>query len=273
MFALTLPQRLPNFCSAIRATLRQRQIRQSPGLALNAHSGNEWGKIPVLTGTVHTNICIIIACIWYSSIYIAPLNSRGPTEAVYRLHTLRSMHVYTYVCRGVDFRGQPGHVPPIIEKRQCFHQLFIRSFIPAISIAPFQVLYYSEAHPTTARILYRSFTRSAQATAGKGLVQGPYVTARAGIETTTFRLEVIDSTKAPSRPSYCHPLVPNLLDSPPIFRFVLPNVFDKSTPVPVCMYLIGLRTRSFISKQRCTNYRDGAMSVSYVTHMLLPQCV
>src|SRR6218665_200979 len=50
MFALTLPKRLPNFCSAIRATLGQRQFRQSPGLALNAHSGNEWGKIPVLTG-------------------------------------------------------------------------------------------------------------------------------------------------------------------------------------------------------------------------------
>src|SRR6218665_2756926 len=50
MFALTLPQRLLNLCSAIRETLGQRQIRQSPGLALNAHSGNEWGKIPVLTG-------------------------------------------------------------------------------------------------------------------------------------------------------------------------------------------------------------------------------
>src|SRR6218665_3572389 len=35
---------------------------------------------------------------------------------------------------------------------------FIHSFIPAISIAPLQVLYYSEALPTTARILYRSFT-------------------------------------------------------------------------------------------------------------------
>ena len=33
-----------------------------------------------------------------------------------------------------------------------------RSFIPAISIAPLQVFYYSEALPTTARILYRSFT-------------------------------------------------------------------------------------------------------------------
>src|SRR6218665_1532708 len=35
---------------------------------------------------------------------------------------------------------------------------FIHSFIPAISIAPLKVLYYSEALPTTARILYRSFT-------------------------------------------------------------------------------------------------------------------
>src|SRR6218665_1581245 len=29
---------------------RAKEIRQSPGLALNAHSGNEWGKIPVPTG-------------------------------------------------------------------------------------------------------------------------------------------------------------------------------------------------------------------------------
>ena len=35
----------------VRAILGKRQIRQSPGLALNAHSGNEWGKIPVLSGT------------------------------------------------------------------------------------------------------------------------------------------------------------------------------------------------------------------------------
>src|SRR6218665_1856567 len=35
---------------------------------------------------------------------------------------------------------------------------FIHSFILAISIAPLQVLYLSEALPTTARILYRSFT-------------------------------------------------------------------------------------------------------------------
>jgi len=36
--------------------------------------------------------------------------------------------------------------------------LFIHSFILAISIAPLQVLYYSEALLTTAQILYWSFT-------------------------------------------------------------------------------------------------------------------
>src|SRR6218665_2360810 len=34
----------------------------------------------------------------------------------------------------------------------------LHSFTPAIYIAPLQVLYHSEALPTTARILYRSFT-------------------------------------------------------------------------------------------------------------------
>ena len=44
--------------------------------------------------------------------------------------------------------------------------------------------------------------RSAQATAGKGLAQGPYLAARAGVEPTTLRLKVIVSTKAPPRPTY-----------------------------------------------------------------------
>src|SRR6218665_2402441 len=35
---------------------------------------------------------------------------------------------------------------------------FIHSFILAISIVPLQVHYYSEALPTTARMLYRSYT-------------------------------------------------------------------------------------------------------------------
>src|SRR6218665_437981 len=50
-----------------------------------------------------------------------------------------------------------------ILRNKFFHStmLFIHSFIPAISIAPLQVLYYSEALPSTAvtaRILHRSFT-------------------------------------------------------------------------------------------------------------------
>src|SRR6218665_961847 len=36
-----------------------------------------------------------------------------------------------------------------------------------------------------------------QDSAGKGLAQGPYVAARAGVEPTTLRLKVIVSTKAP----------------------------------------------------------------------------
>src|SRR6218665_578622 len=80
-------------------------------------------------------------------------------------------------------------------------QKFLDSFIPAISIAPLQVLYYSEALPTTARNCIGGSRRSAQATAGKGLAQGPYMAARAGVEPTTLRLRVITSTNAPPCPS------------------------------------------------------------------------
>ena len=63
---------------------------------------------------------------------------------------------------------------------------------------PLQVLYHSEALPTTARILYRSFTPKRT---GQGLAQDPYAAARAGVEPTTLRLKVIVSTKAPTRPT------------------------------------------------------------------------
>src|SRR6218665_1724912 len=43
--------------------------------------------------------------------------------------------------------------------------------------------------------------RSAQATVGKGLAQGPYMAARAGVKPTTLRLKAIDSTKAPPCPT------------------------------------------------------------------------
>ena len=75
----------------------------------------------------------------------------------------------------------------------------LHSFIPAISIAPLRVLYYSEALPTQHGYCIGVSRRSAQATAGKGLAQGPYVAARAGVEPTTFRLKVIVSSKAPPR--------------------------------------------------------------------------
>src|SRR6218665_152805 len=44
--------------------------------------------------------------------------------------------------------------------------------------------------------------RSAQATVGKGLAQGPYLVTRAGVEPTTLRLNVIVSTNAPPRPTH-----------------------------------------------------------------------
>src|SRR6218665_1621808 len=99
------------------------------------------------------------------------------------------------------------------ERRTCSRSLrrgysgihsFIHSFIhSAISIAPLQVLYYSEAPLPTVQHGYciGVSRRSAQATAGKGLAQGPYMAARAGVEPTTLRLKAIDSTKAPPCPT------------------------------------------------------------------------
>src|SRR6218665_2960836 len=79
----------------------------------------------------------------------------------------------------------------------------IHSFIPTISIAPLQVGYSASQRRSRLQHGYciGVSRRSAQATVGKGLAQGPYVTARAGVEPTTLRLKVIDSTKAPSCPS------------------------------------------------------------------------
>src|SRR6218665_1292947 len=83
---------------------------------------------------------------------------------------------------------------------------FNPSFILAISIAPLQ------AQHTTQRLsrLQHGYCigvsrRSAQAIVSKGLVQIPkvpvYVAARAGVESTTLRLRVIDLTNAPPRPT------------------------------------------------------------------------
>ena len=64
------------------------------------------------------------------------------------------------------------------------------ALILAVSIAPPQVHYYSEALPTDT---VSEFHAEAQA-------QGPYVAARAGVEPTTLRTEDVDLTNEPSRP-------------------------------------------------------------------------
>src|SRR6218665_4040785 len=80
--------------------------------------------------------------------------------------------------------------------------VFIHSFIPVISIAPLQ-----QSSTTQRRSqLQHGYCvgvshRSAQATVGKGLAQGPYVAARAGVEPTTLQLSVIASTNAPPCPT------------------------------------------------------------------------
>jgi len=51
---------------------------------------------------------------------------------------------------------------------------FIRSFIQAISIAPLQVIYCSEALPSQHGYCVRVSRRMPQATASEGLVPGPY---------------------------------------------------------------------------------------------------
>src|SRR6218665_3615006 len=104
--------------------------------------------------------------------------------------------------RGIGENGirtsPPWTFPPKVD------QLFIHSFIHLF----FPFLYRPFKSSTTQRRsrLQHGYCigvscRGAQATVGEGLAQGPYVTARAGVEPTTLRLKVIDTTKAPSRPT------------------------------------------------------------------------
>src|SRR6218665_3353457 len=77
----------------------------------------------------------------------------------------------------------------------------LASFIPAISIAPLQSSTTQRRSRLQHGYCIGVSRRSAQATVGKGLAQGPYMAARAGVEPTTLRLKVIVSTKAPPRPT------------------------------------------------------------------------
>src|SRR6218665_342940 len=96
--------------------------------------------------------------------YIHTHNTRIHNYMCTMVHTHTQMHAYlgrlltclhmsTYATirtNGMKYPG--GHIQGEIS------YTFIHLFILAISIAPLQVLYHSEALPTTARILYRSFT-------------------------------------------------------------------------------------------------------------------
>ena len=78
---------------------------------------------------------------------------------------------------------------------------FILSFILAISIAPLQVHYNSEALPTQHEETVPEFHAEApQANVGEGLAQGPYMAARARVEPMIFRTKAVDSTNAPPTP-------------------------------------------------------------------------
>src|SRR6218665_2164079 len=85
------------------------------------------------------------------------------------------------------------------------HSSFIHS---AISMAPLQVLYYSEALPSpdysTDTVSEFHAEAHRQLYTGKGLARGPYMADRGGVEPTTLRLKAIDSTKAPPCPIYIH---------------------------------------------------------------------
>ena len=86
--------------------------------------------------------------------------------------------------------------------RLCVCVLYCIVFIHFYSAS--RSLSLSEALPTTAIDTVAEFTRRSaiQAAASEGLVQGPYVAARAGFELATLRSKGIDSTNAPPRPTF-----------------------------------------------------------------------
>src|SRR6218665_3799261 len=81
-----------------------------------------------------------------------------------------------------------------------FIHSFIHSFLPFL-LRPFKSFTTQRRSRLQHGYCIGVSRRSAQATVGKGLAQGPYVAARAGVEPTTLRLRVIASTNAPPCPT------------------------------------------------------------------------
>src|SRR6218665_997748 len=105
----------------------------------------------------------------------------------------------TYVNRLVVMRTINTEV---VERRTRIELIIVHSFIHSghFYSAPSSPLLLRGA-PDYSTDTVSEF-RSAQATVqnvSKGLAQGPYVAARAGVEPTTLRLKVIVSTNAPPR--------------------------------------------------------------------------
>ena len=80
--------------------------------------------------------------------------------------------------------------------------VYIHSFIWPFLYHPFKSSTTQRRSRLQHRYCIGVSRRSAQATVGKGLAQGPYMAARAGVEPTTLQLKVIASTKAPPRPTW-----------------------------------------------------------------------
>ena len=91
-------------------------------------------------------------------------------------------------------------------RQQVLHSFihsFIRSFIHS------SYFYSASLSPPTTQRRFRHSTdtvpefhvEAPQATVSKGLAQGSYVAARAGVEPMTLRTKCVDSIKAPPRPA------------------------------------------------------------------------
>src|SRR6218665_2313979 len=76
--------------------------------------------------------------------------------------------------------------------------LFVTSlFIQAITVAPLQANYYSEALQTQYTDVLEFDAEAPQATASEGLAQGPYVAAKTGLKHTTFQTKGVQSNNEP----------------------------------------------------------------------------
>src|SRR6218665_1971118 len=94
---------------------------------------------------------------------------------------------------------------PDYQKAEVLVCKFMQSFILAISIAPPSSNLLLRGAPDystdTVSVLSELHAEANRQLFSKGLAQGPYVAARAGIEPTTLRLRVIDLTNTPPRPT------------------------------------------------------------------------